>query len=486
MSLVPALDLRPGQTPLPASIEAEQALLGVLLYDNDAFHRLEGVEPHHFHEPFHGRLFERIRTLIASGRLADPILMADGFTSDPAFEQLGGVRYLADLMDRAPQSQAIVDYGRVVAELAQRRDLISLGGEMANAARDSEIGPEAVISIAEAGLLAMQVQTRPMKLISAAQAAADVLADLDNPADRQAGVSTGLEPLDAHLGPLLSGDLVLLMGRPSMGKSAVAGCIALNVAQAGQGVIEINGEMTAGQMTRRHLTDLAQASFGARGPKYSDIRKRAVTLEQRQILDHAYRLIHGLPLLMIKRSGLKLSQLRSLVRRQTAAWAREGIVLGTVVIDHVGLIHPDQATRDRYADQTIVSNSLKALAEELGCPLIALNQMNRQNENRDDKRPQLSDLRDSGSWEQDADLVIGCYREAYYAQKQAEPLTNKAGRAGEEQQAVWAEWDRARRSRTVEAIVLKAREGETGTVKLWGDVARNAIRGAAPEDGDLL
>jgi replicative DNA helicase len=188
---------------------------------------------------------------------------------------------------------------------------------------------------------------------------------------------------------------------------------------------------------------------------------------------------------MLKRSGLKLAQLRSLVRRQTAAWARSGIELGTVVIDHVGLIHPDQTTRDRYADQTIVSNTLKELAEELGCAIIALNQMNRENERREEKRPQTHDLRDSGSWEQDADFIIGCYREAYYAQRQPEPKVTKAGKAGEDQQLAWSEWDRARRSQTIEAIVLKAREGEIGTVKLWGDVARNAIRSAAPE-GDLL
>ncbi len=171
------------------------------------------------------------------------------------------------------------------------------------------------------------------------------------------------------------------------------------------------------------------------------------------------------------RRRLKMSELRSLARRQASEWHRKGVSLSALIIDHVGLVKPDGGRMDRYEAQTEISNGLKELAEELQCVVIGLNQMNRENEKREDKRPQLSDLRDSGSWEQDADFVIGFYREAYYAQRQPEPKKDLE----------WDAWDRARKSRTIEAIVLKAREGECGTAMLWGDVARNAIRGAEPK-----
>lgn len=259
-----------------------------------------------------------------------------------------------------------------------------------------------------------------------------------------------------------------------MGKSAFAECVGLNMARAGLGVIQINGEMTPDQMTRRHLTDIVFDRWQFQGPKYSDIRKRNVTHDQMQMLYWAHEQLSALPIEMMKKPGLRLRQLRSIVRRQTAEWSRRSIPLGAVFIDHVGLLRTD-VRMDRYEAQTEISNGLKELADELQCVVIGLNQLNRETEKREDKRPQLADLRDSGSWEQDADFVIGFYREAYYALRQPEPKGDLN----------WAEWDRARKSRTVEAIVLKAREGACGTVALWADVDRNAIRGAPPE-GDLL
>lgn len=467
----------------PANLEAEQCVLGALLFDNDSIHAVEGLEARHFFEPFHGALFEAISGHARRGRLADPVTLAGELETHPAFREMGGADYLADLVDHAPPVKNLPDYVRVVVDVHQRRELIRLSGDVAQTLRREQDVPVAeVIGQIEATLLALQAGDREVKAVTAAHAAARVIEQLEQPEAADGGIITGLAPLDQLTGPLLPGDLLLLMGRPSMGKSAAAECIAMNMAEPSLadlppvGVIQVNGEMSAEQMARRHMTDLCFNRWGERGPKYSDIRKREITADQLDMLRWAQKQLVGMPLVMLKRTGIKVATLRSIARRQAAEWARAGIPLGALIVDHVGLLRPDERMRDRYEAQTAISNAMKELADELGCVVIGLNQMNRENEKRTDKRPQLSDLRDSGSWEQDADFVVGFYREAYYAQREAEP---KAGMYSDE----WNDWDRRRRSRTIEAIVLKAREGECGTAELWGDVARNAIRGSAPADG---
>jgi replicative DNA helicase len=479
----PLLDLRTKASPapeavapsrLPNNMDAEQALLGALLYHWDSFDLLEAIEPRHFFEPFHQRLFAAIAAQVGSGMRPEFIILGQKFEADEGYLALGGKRYLADLVDRAPPAESIKSYAASIIDLSLKRDLILLGGEIDTLAQAGEES-EAIIGHAESALLGMQSGGRKLDLVSAGAAAAKVLDDLDAPPEAVSGIKLGLGGLDEEMGALQPGNLVLFQGRPSMGKSAAAECVALNIAEQGYGVIQVNGEMTPEEMAQRHLTDLTHRLHGARGPEYRDIRRRRIGLDQRRMLDQALAILHPLPLLMIKRPGLKLSQLRSICRRQAAVWARSGIPMGALIVDHAGLIKPDVSTRDRYADQTLVSNGMKELADELACPIIVLNQMNRESEKREDKRPQLSDLRDSGSWEQDADYVIGWYREAYYAQRQVEPKKD----------IEWAEWDRARKSRVLEAIILKARAGACLTVKLWCDVARNAIRDQSP-NGDLL
>lgn len=472
-----SLDFRPPDRlsrALPHSLEAEQALLGIVLVSNSAFDRCSTVQPDHFHDPSHGRIWRTVVDLITKQALADLITVHERLKDDAGVQEIGGRTYLWDLFEKSPAVENVEEYASIVLDLSTKRRLVELAARVSEDVKGEQTGAE-LIEAVERDLLAMQVQARPLELVSARDASFRVLEELDAPPEAVFGVKTGIAPLDEQLGPLRGGDLVLLMGRPSMGKSAAAECIALNMAEAGWGVIQVNGEMSPGDMTQRHLSDIAQRIHGSQGPEYRDMRRRRITNAQRAMLQEAHEILAPLPISLVKRSGLKLSQLRSLARRQAAVWTRQGVPLGALIVDHVGLLHPDQSTRDRYSDQTIISNSLKELADELDCPVIGLNQMNRQNESREDKRPQLSDLRDSGSWEQDADLVIGFYREAYYAQRQPEPKKDLE----------WSEWDRARKSRVVEAIILKARAGACLTVNLWADVARNAIRGAPPEFGDL-
>lgn len=485
MTLVPTLAFPHDEAGIggaPHNLEAEQCILGILLYDNSALERVESLKAEHFYEPFHARLWGAIEAAVGKTQLAEPILLDEGFRTDPAYEELGGIRYLADLVDRAPPAANARDYARVIIDTARRRTLIRAGGTIAAAAADQSTKIEDIVSDAERALHeAATTGGRLARFVQSGAAASAVLERLDTPDDNE-GVAWGLAPMDRQLGSMQAGDLVVLGGRTSMGKSALASDLALNVALQGKAIIEVNGEMSVEQMTRRHLTSLAFTRCGFDAPGYSDIRKREISPSQRKMLENAAREFSGLPVSMLKRTGLGMGALRSLVRRERSVWERKGVELGALIVDHVGLIKADGGGRSRYEDQTAVSNGMKELADELGIPVIALAQLSRETEKRDNKRPILSDLRDSGAWEQDADVVIGIYRDAYYAAREPEPKDD--GRPNSS--SAWAEWDQRRRSKIIEAIVLKAREGECGTIELWGDMRTNAIRAAAPDQGGFL
>jgi len=466
---------------VPANLEAEQAVLGALMFDNAVAADIDGmVTALDFAEPFHGRLFSAILEKIGAGVLAEPNLLMDRFREDPAFGSLGGVRYLADLVDRAPPTAYVVDYAATVRETSQRRQIIEAAGELLRRARhDSSVSAMDLVDVAERSLLGIQMTTRTTALVTADEAVRRVLEELENPAVSH-GVQTGLGPIDQETGGFQPGEVWILAGRPSMGKSALASTMALHVSRHGRhpdgrplGWIELNGEMTVPQMMRRHISDLAFELSPREAPSYSKIRKRSLTVAERNVLYAAAAEIRGLETLrMVKRTGMTLLTLRSLIRRQAAAWERQGIALGGVSIDHGGLIRVEDARRGRTEAQTEVAIGVKDLADELGVPLVVLLQLNRQVESRDDKRPQLSDLRDSGAWEENADGVIGVYRDAYYAQRETEP--KKAD--------LRYLWEERKSSKTVEALLLKIREGEAGKIDLWADMPRNAIRGVQPDN----
>lgn len=495
MALVPALDTRPDNRidfrgpdhagkALPHDIDAEHALIGCVLVDNEVFYRCEDIGADHFYEPTHGRIWAVICDRIGKRMVADVITVADRLIDDAGLAELGGRRFIADLFSGAPPSSNAADYAALVIDAATRRRLILMADALSAAARAREGDRTArdLVEQTERSLMGMTTVQRRTRLVTAQEAALDVLAYLDAPEAENGGVMTGLQNLDEHLGSLLPDDLVLVCGRPGMGKSALAACIALNVARTGLGVIEINSEMSTAQMMRRHLTDISYERWGSDAPTYKDIRRRRITPSQRGMLEWAVEKVSTLPLMSIKRTGLTLSSLRSLVRRQVAAWSAEGITLGLITVDHVGLLQADGGGKDRYTDQTNIAIGMKALADELHIPVIALVQLSRKVEDRESKRPMLSDLRDSGAWEENADTVIGTFREAYYANKEPEPKDD--GRSNS--MLRWQEWDRRRKSREIEAILLKVREGEEGVVNLWASIGHNAIRATNPDNGGFL
>jgi replicative DNA helicase len=234
--------------------------------------------------------------------------------------------------------------------------------------------------------------------------------------------------------------------------------------------------MTVEQMMRRHIADWCYAKWGPAAPSYSLIRKRALSAQQLLMFREAATAIRELGTLKsLYRTGLTVPVLKSIVRRQKAAWLRQGIRLGVVTIDHMGLVLASGSAQKRSEAQGEVARDTKRIASELEVPVIALVQLSRKVEERDDCRPRLSDVRDSGEWEENADGVIGLYREAYYAQRETEPKRHDLKLA----------WEDRRSSKWVDAMFLKIREGEMQTVQLWADLPRNAIRGGIPDSAFL-
>ena len=472
MTIVPALDLRaaePHPQHAPANIEAEQALLGALLFDNNAYERLsDQLQASHFYEPFHQRLFQAMEEHIRKGQLAEPIMLMERFRNDPAFQELGGLRYLADLVDRAPPAAHAADYGRLVYDLALRRELIRIGGDIAVGAQgDAEHTAREQIENAEQSLYALaengQSSTGFVSFADALQGAVDMAAEAYSRDGGLSGVSTGLADLDRMLGGLHPSDLIILAGRPSMGKSALAANIAFHVARSyaydilpdgarktsnGGVVAFFSLEMSAEQLAMRVLAETS-------GVPSDRLRKGEIDASEFGRVRDAALDIQEAPLHFDDTGGLSIAKLAARARR-----LKRQTGLDLIVVDYLQLLTTGESGRNdnRVQEVSMITQGLKALAKELSVPVLALSQLSRQVESREDKRPQLSDLRESGSIEQDADVVMFIYREAYYKSR-TEPRENTA------EHFAWQEEMEAIRN-LAEVIIGKQRHGPIGTVKL--------------------
>ncbi|MDB5618780.1 replicative DNA helicase [Tardiphaga sp.] len=453
----------------PHNIEAEQSVLGAILVNNDAFYRVSDfLKPEHFFEPIHQTIFETASSIVRAGKVATPVTLK---TFLPADTDLGGMtvaQYIARLAAEATTIINTHDYGRTIYELAIRRQLIVVGEDMVNVAYDAPVdfAPRAQIEDAERRLYELAEAGRYdggfQNFSQAMKTALDMAANAYGREGKLSGISTGMKALDARLGGLQQSDLVVLAGRPGMGKTALATNIAYNVARAYQFEIQPDGtkkttnggivgffscEMSAEQLATRILAE--QTSIAS-----STIRRGGITeREFEKIRDHTIELQH-LPLYVDETGGLSISQLTARARRLKR---QKG--LDVVMVDYIQLLQGSGKRSDnRVQEVTEITTSLKALAKELNCPVIALSQLSRQVENRDDKRPQLSDLRESGSIEQDADAVIFVYREEYY-------LQNKEPRPGTPEHEKW-QLDMSLVHGRAEVIIAKQRHGPTGTVEL--------------------
>lgn len=460
----------PSVASLPHNLEAEQALLGSLMFDNAVFERLsDRLRGSHFYEPFHQRLFEAIEDHIRQGMLAEPTILMERFKQDPAFQEFGGLRYLADLVDRAPPAANAPDYARVVYDLALRRDLIRIGGEIIKDAPDPERPAEDQIEQAEQTLYSLAETGKPssgfVSFSHALSGAVQMAAEAYQRDGKLAGLATQLDDLDQKLGGLHPSDLLILAGRPSMGKTALATNIAFNVARSyrweptPEGRKTVSGgvvafyslEMSAEQLAMRMLAD-------ASGVSSDKLRKGEIDASDFGKIRDAAVEIGESPLYIDATGGLSISKLAARARRLK----RMEHGLDLIIVDYLQLVTTgENSQKNRVQEVSEITGGLKALAKELSVPIIALSQLSRQVEQREDKRPQLSDLRESGSIEQDADCVMFVYRESYYLGR-AEP------KEGTEEHLNWQQ-EMDRLEHQAEVVIGKQRHGPIGIVKLAFD-----------------
>lgn len=471
----------------PHNIEAEQSLLGAILVNNDAFYRVSDfLEPKHYFEPLHQTIYETAGSLIRMGKIATPVTLK---TFLPADTDVGGMtigQYLARLAAEATTIINAQDYGRTIYDLALRRDLIGIGEDMVNVAYDAPVdfAPRAQIEDAERRLYELAESGRYdggfQKFSQALAVAVDLAAKAFQRDGKLSGISTGLRDLDTKMGGLQHSDLIIVAGRPGMGKTSLATNIAYNVAQAYVGELQADGttkaanggvigffscEMSADQLATRIVAERT-------GIPSSHIRRGGISEGDFEKIRHVSIELQSLPFYVDATGGLSIAQLMARARRLKR---QKGLDL--LVIDYIQLLSGSgKRSENRVQEITEITTSLKALAKELNVPIIALSQLSRQVESREDKRPQLSDLRESGSIEQDADVVLFVFREEYY-------LAMKEPRPGTEEHAKW-QADMERTVGRAEVIIGKQRHGPTGTVELQFDASVTRF-GDLSHDGQL-
>ncbi len=461
------------ETKDPFNIDAEQAILGALLFDNEVFYRVQNfLKPEHFYDPVHQHIYGACEKLIGSGRIASPVTLSTYLADIPALKDIGGDDYLANLALKVPTTAGAYDYARVVFDLSVQRGLVRLGSDMVGRARASSLedDPQKQVEDAEAELYRLAETGKYGGGFKTFETALAGAIEIANAAFQRggglAGVASGLSDLDHKLGGLHPSDLIILAGRPSMGKTALATNIAVNAARAYKPVRQPDGsvkaedgaivglfslEMSADQLAGRILAEFT-------GISSDRIRRGDIEQADFDRIYDAAQALNDLPLHIDDTGGLSIAQLAARARRLKRQHG-----LGLLVIDYLQLLSGSKRAGDnRVQEVTEITVGLKALAKELNVPIIALSQLSRQVEQREDKRPQLADLRESGSIEQDADVVMFVYREEYYLRRE-EPNEKEA-----EKHATWlARCEEAHG--IAEVVIGKQRHGPIGIVKLAFD-----------------
>ncbi|MCB9994763.1 MAG: replicative DNA helicase [Hyphomicrobiaceae bacterium] len=453
----------------PHNIEAEQALLGAVLVNNEAFYRVSDfLDSAHFYEPVHRDIYDVLAQLIRAGKTATPVT-AKHFLDDDLIENLSVSQYLARLAAQATTVINAYDYGRSIYDLAMQRALIQIGEEMVDVAYKADVAtsPANIIESAEKQLFDLAEKGRYDGGFQGFNAALTAAIELAGEAYRRdgglSGLATGLTDLDRQMGGLQKSDLIILAARPAMGKTSLATNIAYNIAKSfvpetladgriraakGGKVGFFSLEMSAEQLATRILSEQS-------GVSSSDIRRGNIHESQFADLVDTSRRMQQVPLFIDDTGGLSVSQLAARARRLKR---QQG--LDVLFIDYLQLLSGSsrRANDSRVQELTEITTSLKALAKELEVPIVALSQLSRQVESREDKHPQLADLRESGSIEQDADVVLFIYREEYY-------LKNREPKQGTPEHLSWqAEMEQIHG--LAEVIIGKQRHGPTGTVNL--------------------
>ena len=449
------------------NIDAEAALLGTMMQSNEVIDRVaDALGADDFVEPGHSALFEIITQAAAKGEKATPVTIAPRWNSLAFAEQLGGSRYLLNLTQDYAGSIAFESILSHLADLSKRRKMASGLQEAADMVADVNTDTALAIERADAALNATEVMDG-VEQLSALECADNLLRSFSEPKN---GVTCNIIPdLDGIAGKLRPKELVVLAARPGMGKTAVALSYALGAAQSGYGVLFVSLEMSGTELAARMLSDL---SFDGRaGVNYSAIRDGVLSDNQRARLRDARRMLSDMPIRVVDAGKLTTGKLSMIVRRTKRRMEAQGQTLDLVIVDYLQLLSADMPTKGIYEKVSEISMSLKAIAKTYSVPVMALAQLSREVEKRPDKTPQLSDLRDSGQIEQDADCVLFLVRQNYYHQF-AKP---------EPDSFEWAGWESVNEASKYEIdfICAKRRNGETGKAKgrFFGQF--QAVRGAA-------
>ncbi|MEL6874902.1 MAG: replicative DNA helicase [Pseudomonadota bacterium] len=486
-----------GTQRLPRNVEAEATFLGALLIDNRVAEDVQiKLRPEHFYEPLHGRIYEQALKLLDRNMVVTPVTLKPYFEQDEVMKELGGPSYLAKLTGDGAGLIGARDFADQIYDLALLRELVSVGRTLVDGALDTSeaVDPKTQIEEAETALYRVsegEAQEGGVKsFLAASTEALNNVERAFNSGGKVSGITTGLSDLNAKMGGLHKSDLLILAGRPGMGKTSLATNVAFNAANRfrrdmldgiapedslGARTAFFSLEMSADQLATRILSEQAEISS-------EKLRMGSISRDQMHRLALASRELQDLPLFIDDTPGLTIAALRTRARRLQR---RSGINL--IVVDYLQLLQGSGRAQDNRVNEiSEISRGLKTLAKELNCPVLALSQLSRAVESREDKRPQLSDLRESGSIEQDADIVMFIYRDEYYhlAVKPDDPDEHST----EEQKAKYLAWETDHQSKVGKAtvIVAKNRQGSTGNIALsfqseftkFGDLAYSE----APED----
>ncbi len=456
------------EDPVPHSIEAEQQLLGAILTNNDIFDRVASIiTADHFFDPVHREIFQTAAARISVNALASPVTLKAYMKDHPGLNELGGATYLLKLAGSAISAFAAKDYAQLIYDLAIRRELIGVGKDIVAEASRVQVDSDAAEQIgkAEQRLYSLAEKgksetgfTSFVKAVTQAVNSANAAYQREG---QLSGISTGLIDMDKKLGGLHPSDLLILAGRPSMGKTSLATNVAFNIAKAfrkgrkpdgTEGAIEggvvgfFSLEMSAEQLAARILSEASEVPS-------EQIRRGDMTEQEFRRFVEAAKELESCPLFIDDTPALPINQVAARARRLKRTHG-----LDVLIVDYLQLLRGSGRGDNRVQEIGEISMGLKAIAKELNIPVVALSQLSRTVESRDDKRPQLSDLRESGSIEQDADVVMFVFREEYYVEREKPS----------EDSPTFPEWqDRMNRLHgRAEVIIGKQRHGPIGTVDL--------------------
>ncbi len=471
----------------PHNIQAEQALLGAILMNNRAFEKVtDFLEASHFFDPVHARIYEACARLIERGQIANPVTLKNIFDQDEGLAQLKGAQYLTSLVRAVVTVVNAEDYGHLIRDCYLRRSLIDIGETVVNDAYAHDAEDDAVqqIEIAESKLFSLAesgVAEGGFRPFASALASSIEMAEAAFKRDGGlAGVSTGLTDLDRKLGGLHPSDLIVLAGRPAMGKTALATNIAFHVATAAlddpkldkEVVAFFSLEMSAEQLATRILAEQTEISS-------EKIRRGELSNDDFHKLVRASQRLERAPLYIDDTPAITIAQLRTRVRR---LMRQQGLSL--IVVDYLQLMRPGAGARadNRVQEISVITQSLKAVAKEFNVPVVALSQLSRAVEQREDKRPVLADLRESGSIEQDSDVVMFVFREQYYLEK-AEPVqrVDESSEKFLDRHEKWVQMCEKAYGKA-EVIIGKQRHGPTGTAVLHFEGATTRFSNHVDED----